>query len=61
MKSLEIERDQIERSIRTITSEPFFRREKGESTLQRISDLEERLLEKERHLRALKDEDVTKQ
>ena len=60
LRGLEQERDQIERSIRTITSEPFFKREKGESTLKRIADLEERVLEKERQARALKDEETRK-
>jgi hypothetical protein len=55
LKDLESERDSYERSIRNLTSEPFFRREKGESTLKRIGDLEERLLEKERTLRAVKE------
>jgi hypothetical protein len=55
LRDTEAERDSYERSIRNLTSEPFFRREKGDSTLKRIADLEERVLEKERTLRALKE------
>ena len=44
-----------------MTSEPFFRREKGESTLQRIADLEQRLMQKEKHHKAIQEEEYNKE
>ena len=60
MKDIQNERDQLEQSIRTITSEPFFNREKGQSTVKRIAELEDKLAEKEKLARAFKEEESKK-
>ena len=60
LHALQAERDQLEGSIRRITAEPFFNREKGQSTLKRIAELEEKLLEKEKVLAGLKQEEAKK-
>ena len=57
---LESEKTQMELAIRRITSEPFFKREKGQSTLKRIAELEEKLSEKEKQSKAIKDEETKK-
>lgn len=54
---LESEKEKLESSIKTITAEPFFKRENGQSTLIRLADLSEKVSEKERHLKGLHDEE----
>ena len=59
---MEAEKDQLESAIRRITSEPFLAREKGtgQSTGQRIAELETKLIEKEKLFKAVKDEEAKK-
>jgi len=59
---LEKEKTHLETAIRNITSEPFLNREKGgQSALKRIAELEEKLIEKDKHFKALKEEEYKKQ
>jgi hypothetical protein len=60
LRDLEIERNNLEQAIRSITSEPFFKREKGQSTLKRIAELEEKMIEKDKQLRAIKEDENKK-
>ena len=60
VKDLEIERNNIESSIRRITSEPFFNREKGQSTMKRIAELEEKYVEKDKLFKSMKEEEAKK-
>ncbi len=50
VKDFENERRQLEQSIMTITSQPFINRgdSNAQSALQRIAQLEERLMEKDK-------------
>jgi len=52
-------RDNIERSIKNVTAEPFLRKEEGNSLAVRIQDLQQRLQEKDRLARKLKEEENT--
>ncbi len=47
IKDLENEKAGIESAIRRISAEPFLNREKGGSNLQRIAELEQKLIAKE--------------
>lgn len=51
---LEAERDGLEKSIRHVTSEPFFKRENGQSTLKRLADLEDKLVQKDKIAKELR-------
>jgi len=55
---LKAERDQVELSIKTLTSEPFMKNKNGESTAQRIADLEKKRNDRARELRARKEEEA---
>lgn len=56
VRLLESERDQIERSIKTLSQDPFINREKnGVSVFKRITDLEEKLVDREKQFRVLED------
>ena len=49
-------RDQIERSIRNVTAEPFLRRDENENTLaMRITDLRHKLKEKDKEAQKQKE------
>lgn len=53
----------MEQSLRTITAQPFLNRDKnnGQSAAKRIAELEEKLVEKDKRLKELKEEEYKKQ
>mmetsp|Transcript_23985 Transcript_23985/g.29826 ORF Transcript_23985/g.29826 Transcript_23985/m.29826 type:complete len:89 (-) Transcript_23985:74-340(-) len=51
-------RDNIERSIKNVTAEPFLRKDEGNSLAVRVQDLQQRLQEKDRLARKLKEEET---
>ncbi len=63
LRDMEAEKEQLESAIRRITSEPFLQREKGtgQTAAQRIAELETKLIEKEKHYKAIKEDEIKKQ
>jgi len=63
LRDMEAEKDQLENAIRRITAEPFLAREKGTgmTAAQRIAELETKLIEKDKHLKGMKEEEIKKQ
>jgi hypothetical protein len=61
---MELEKAQIESAIVQITSQPFINRgaeKNGQSALQRIVSLEEKLIDRERQAKAIKEEELKKE
>lgn len=54
---LRAERDQVEQSIKTLTSEPFIKNRNGESAAQRLAELEKKRNDRARELRSRKEEE----
>ena len=52
-------RDKIERAIRNVTAEPFLRKNEGNSVAVRIQDIQQRLMEKDRIARKIKEEEMS--
>ena len=50
-------RDGIERSIRNVTAEPFLKKDSGQTIAMKIVDLKEKLREKEKLCRTLKEQE----
>ena len=55
LQSIQEHRDGIERSIRNVTAEPFMKKDSGQSIAMKVVDLKEKLTEKDRLARALKE------
>ena len=57
LQSIQEHRDGIERSIRNVTAEPFMKKDSGQSIAMKVVDLKEKLTEKDRLARALKEQE----
>ena len=62
LRDIDKEKMQLESAVRRIAAEPFMNRDKGgQSTAKRIADLEEKLVDKDKRFKEVKDEEYKKQ
>ena len=62
LRDIDKEKMQLESAVRRIAAEPFMNRDKGgQSTAKRIAELEEKLVEKDKRFKEVKDEEYKKQ
>ena len=62
LRDIDKEKMQLESAVRRIAAEPFMNKDKGgQSTAKRIAELDEKLVEKDKRFKEVKDEEYKKQ